>query len=432
MSKYTETLDYLYHQLPMFQRVGAAAFKKNLDNIKALCKHLGQPQKQFPSIHLAGTNGKGSTAHLISSVLQAKGLKVGLYTSPHYRDFRERIKINGEYIPKHEVIHFVKEHRAAFEKIQPSFFEITVAMAFQYFAQQEVDVAIIETGLGGRLDSTNVIVPLLSIITNISFDHQQFLGNTLVKIAGEKAGIIKKGVPVIIGEEQKACKKVFQERAKKKAAKLYFASRYYQLHLLDKTEDKSIYQVTRRKETYFDHLEVEIHGAYQEKNIATALMAVERLQQMKLFADLTADHVRAGFKNLKARTNFKGRWQYISHAPRILADSAHNKAGLELAVEALRDLEYDQLHFVLGTVNDKDIDQILTLLPKEAIYYFAKANIPRGLAPEVLQEKGAQAKLHGRTYSSVRNALKAAKRRAKPQDLIYVGGSIFVVAEVID
>ncbi|MEM8906950.1 MAG: Mur ligase family protein [Bacteroidota bacterium] len=431
MPTYRSTLDYLYHQLPMFQRMGAAAFKKNLDNIIALCAALEQPQNRFPSIHIAGTNGKGSTAHLLSAVLQAKGLKVGLYTSPHYRDFRERIKINGQYIGRRAVVRFVEQHRPLFERIQPSFFEITVAMAFDYFARQRVDIGVIETGLGGRLDSTNILQPLLSVITNISYDHQQFLGDTLPAIAGEKAGIIKAKTPVVVGEEQAATKAVFEEKARSVQAPIHFASRRYQVELLRSNTEHSIFQVKRAEALYLDQLVVELHGAYQQKNIATALMALECIAALPGFETWSEDSIRQGWAQLKASTNFKGRWQYLSHAPRILADSAHNEAGLRMAMNALQKLEYEQLHLVLSVVNDKSIEKVLPLFPKNAVYYFAKADIPRGLAAAILQEKAAAFQLHGRTYASVKNALRAAKRRARPEDLIYVGGSTFTVAEVV-
>ncbi len=428
---YEETLDYLYRQLPMFQRVGPMAFKKDLGNIVALCEKLGQPHHQFKSIHIAGTNGKGSTAHLLSSVLQAKGLKVGLYTSPHYRDFRERIKINGRFISKRKIIDFVQQYDHLFKTIKPSFFEITVAIAFDYFANEKVDVAIIETGLGGRLDSTNIIQPLLSIITNISFDHQQLLGNTLVKIAGEKAGIIKKNTPVVIGEEQKETKKVFQNKAIKKKADIFFASRYFKMNLLKQTDEHSFFDISRKGKTYLKKLSVNLHGAYQQKNMATVLMALERLNKTADFGEITAKNIRDGFKDLKSSTRFMGRWQFIGRRPNILCDSAHNKAGLKMVFENINRLKFKQMHFVLGVVNDKDIDGILALLPKAAKYYFAKAKIPRGMEAKILKEKAAAFDLEGRTYTSVKNALRAARRQASDQDLIYVGGSTFVVAEVI-
>ena len=412
----------------MFQRVGAAAFKKDLTNIRALCTALGDPQNSFPTIHIAGTNGKGSTAHLLAAVLQAQGLQVGLYTSPHYKDFRERIKINGSFISPKAIIQFVEQNKMLFKEIQPSFFEITVAMAFDYFAQQNVDIAVIETGLGGRLDSTNIIQPILSIITNISFDHQQFLGNTLPLIAGEKAGIIKENTPVVIGETHSKTKPVFENIAKQKKAPIFFADKYFRAQILESDLIHSTYKISNTQGTLFEALKVNIHGQYQQKNIVTVFQALEVLQPHFNISKAT---IELACSDLKARTRFMGRWQIISEKPFIICDSAHNVAGLQVVVEQLHKIDYQQLHLVIGMVNDKEIDKLLNLLPTEARYYFAKANIPRGLEAKVLKEKAKTYGLKGRTYSSVKNALRAAKRGAKEGDLIFVGGSIFVVAEVI-
>jgi len=375
--QYQATLDYLYTQLPMFQRVGSTAFKKDLTNIIALCDYLGQPHQQFPSIHIAGTNGKGSTTHLIGAMLQASGLKVGFYTSPHYKDFRERIKINGQLIKKRQIVEFVEEHRNVFEKIRPSFFEITVAMAFDYFAKEKVDVAIIETGLGGRLDSTNIVTPLLSVITNISFDHQQFLGDTLPKIAHH-----------------------------------------------------TIYYVKGRNHN-FNHLAVNLIGGYQQKNITTALQAITTLNKNSLLPTITPAAIQTGLKNLQSSTYFLGRWQKLGEQPTIICDSGHNQAGIQQILQQFEKIAYQELHFILGMVNDKDIDKILKMLPKTVRYYFVKADIPRGLAADILKEKATAYGLKGRAYSSVKNGLRAAKRRASKEDFIFVGGSIFVVAEVV-
>lgn len=428
--KYQETLTYLYRQLPMFQRVGSAAFKKDLTNIIALCEALGQPHQKFPSIHIAGTNGKGSTTHLLGAMLQASGLKVGLYTSPHYKDFRERIKINGKLISKQTIIEFVGKHKDLFERIQPSFFEITVALAFDYFARQKVDVAIIETGLGGRLDSTNIITPLLSVITNISFDHQQFLGDTLPLIASEKAGIIKQNVPVVIGETQKETKAVFIETAKKKNAPIVFADKNVMVVEKDNRAYHTLYFVKGRIFN-FDNLIVNLMGSYQQKNIATALQAVATLNKNTAFPTITEKAVEEGLFNLKSLTYFIGRWQKLGEQPTVICDSGHNQAGVEQILQQLGKIKYQNLHFVLGMVNDKDIGKILKLLPKTARYYFVKADIPRGLDAKILQEKAIQFGLEGRRYSSVKNGLKAAKRWATSEDLIFVGGSTFVVAEVV-
>ncbi len=430
-TKYQETLEYLFQQLPMYQRIGPAAFKKDLTNTIALCAQLDDPQSKFPSIHIAGTNGKGSTAHLISSVFQAAGMKTGLYTSPHYIDFRERIKIDGQHVPESFVIDFVNKNASLFEEINPSFFEITVAMAFDYFAKEKVDIAVIETGLGGRLDSTNVITPLLSVITNISFDHQQFLGDTLESIAKEKAGIIKQGIPVIIGEEQMESQAVFNEVTKSKEAKIYFADRHYQANLLSQTKTHDSYNVKLNNQFFFENLKVNLHGIFQQKNIQTVLQTIEVFNDLKQFSKIERKHVREGFSNLKTLTNFKGRWQLIGDEPTIICDSAHNEAGLKIAMRELKKYPKEKLHFVLGVVNDKSIDKILSLLPKDAIYYFAKAAIPRGLDVEVLKEKATDFHLKGKTYDSVQQALEAAKKVASKKDFIYVGGSTFVVAEVI-
>lgn len=428
---YQKTLDYLFSQLPMFQRIGAAAFKKDLTNTIALCAHLGQPHLKFPSIHIAGTNGKGSTAHMLSAVFQAAGLKTGLYTSPHYTDFRERIKINGQLVPESFVIDFVKENKSFFEQIKPSFFEMTVAMAFDYFAKEKVDMAIIETGLGGRLDSTNVITPLVSVITNISFDHQQFLGNSLPEIAKEKAGIIKAGIPVVIGEDQMETQIVFDETARSKRAEIFYADRHYLAEILNRGTTHDTYNVKRNNQFYLENLEVNLNGAYQQKNIQTVLQAIEAYNVLGHLPLIEKKDIRQAFRNLKSLTNFKGRWQQIGEHPTILCDSAHNEGGLKIAMHQLQSYPHEQLHFVLGMVNDKAIDKMLALLPKNAIYYFAKADIPRGLDVNILKEKAAEFSLNGQTYDSVAAALSEAKNAASENDLIYVGGSTFVVAEVI-
>ncbi len=430
--QFQETLDFLYTQLPMFQRVGNTAFKKDLTNILALCKAIDDPYKQFPSIHLAGTNGKGSTAHILAAILQANGKKVGMYTSPHYKDFRERIKINGQLVSKKYIVDFVDTHRRLFEEIQPSFFEITVAMAFDYFAKQKVDVAIIETGLGGRLDSTNIITPLLSIITNIGYDHQQFLGDTLPEIAAEKAGIIKASIPVVIGETHPETKSVFIEQAAKKKAPLLFADQLMNVTIKETTAHHTLFHIASKKESTFpSSLKVNLTGNYQAKNLATALQAIAVIRENKLISNISDEAVIEGLANLKERTYFIGRWQQLGANPTILCDSGHNVDGLRTVFEQLKGIDYTQLHFVFGMVKDKDPSKVLSMLPTSAKYYFAKANIPRGLAAKELQKEAKKHHLKGRAYVSVKNALKAAKRQAKRTDLIFVGGSIFVVAEVL-
>ncbi|MEM1124596.1 MAG: folylpolyglutamate synthase/dihydrofolate synthase family protein, partial [Bacteroidota bacterium] len=394
------------------------------------CEQLGQPQEKFPSIHIAGTNGKGSTTHILGAILQASGLKVGLYTSPHYKDFRERIKINGQLITKKKVVDFVKQHDAIFDEIKPSFFEITVALAFDYFAEQKVDIAIIETGLGGRLDSTNIIMPLLSVITNISYDHQQFLGDTLPLIAGEKAGIIKPNVPVVIGETQKETKAVFEETAKAKNASITFADRNISVVERSTATHHTNYYVKGRVYN-FNNLTVNLTGNYQQKNITTALQAIAVLNKIATIPTVSETAIKDGLKNLKELTYFLGRWQKLGERPTIICDSGHNQAGIEQILRQLEKTDYEKLHFVLGTVNDKDMEKILKMLPKTAKYYFVKADIPRGLEASILKEKAKEFGLKGRKYSSVKNGLKAAKKWATAKDLIFVGGSIFVVAEVV-
>ena len=432
---YSETIDYLYQNLPMFQRIGASAFKKDLTNTLELCRVLDNPQTKFPAIHIAGTNGKGSTAHITAAILQSLGLKVGLYVSPHYRDFRERIKINGDYISKKAVVQFVERNRADFERIQPSFFEMTVAMAFDYFANEQVDVAVIEVGLGGRFDSTNVIAPMMSVITNISFDHMDMLGDTLPLIAFEKAGIIKSKTPVVIGEEHAETKPVFQKKAEEMNAPISFASQIFMLKPTEQDFDYTTFQVFKNEKLVFDALKVNVGGDYQAKNVATVLQTFEILKKLPLLSRFTEGVVQKaiqdGCLNLTSLTKFIGRWQVIGREPTILCDSAHNEGGLTLSMKQLKGLTFNKLHIVLGVVKDKDISKMLQLLPTEATYYFAKADIPRALEAEILRGTAAEVGRHGKAYKSVRRALVAAKRCATSEDLIYVGGSIYVLAEVI-
>lgn len=439
---YKQTLDYLFAQLPMYHRIGAAAYKENLDNTIALCEYLGNPQDKFKSIHVAGTNGKGSVSHMLAAICQSAGLKTGLYVSPHYKDFRERIKTNGQYIPRKQVVEFIQLHRAAIERIQPSFFELCVGMAFDWFARQKVDIAIIEVGLGGRLDSTNIITPLLSVITNISYDHQNLLGETLTLIAGEKAGIIKPGVPVVIGETHPESAPVFLKKASEAGAPIFFADQY--IRVVENTSElnsamlvsSTQYKGYKNGNLFLENLEVDATGPFQAKNVATVIQCFETLKELKPHRFFENYEVLlAGLKNLRTLTKFMGRWQIIGENPTILCDSAHNEAGLRLAFNAIFNAhnqnEAQQLHLVTGFVNDKDVDKALELFPKNARYYFAKANIPRGLDASALKEKAAGFGLQGRAYSSVRRALNAAKRHAAPSDLIVVIGSIFVVAEVL-
>ncbi len=432
---YPETLNYLYAQLPMFQRIGPAAFKKDLTNTLALAEHLGNPQHKFPSIHVAGTNGKGSVSHILAAICQASGLKTGLYISPHYKDFRERIKINGAYIPKTHVVHFVETNKKIIEKIEPSFFEMCVAMAFDHFAREQVDIAIIEVGLGGRLDSTNIITPVLSVITNISYDHQNMLGDTLPLIAGEKAGIIKPGVPVVVGETQPESAPVFLKKAAETGSAIVFADQIFRLSEKPSADtagllpQSSQYDVFKNDVPFLQNLELETAGPYQHKNLVTALQAWDMLRPQ--LPVLKEPALRHGLKHLKSLTHFIGRWEIIGQNPTILCDSAHNEAGLKVTFDKIKTLNFNKLHIVTGFVNDKSVENVLGLFPVAARYYFAKADIPRGLDASLLKEKAAAVGLQGRAYASVPNALKAARRAAAPEDMIVVIGSIFVVAEVL-
>lgn len=390
----------------MYQRIGQAAYKVDLSNTISLVKYLDNPQEKFKSIHVAGTNGKGSTSHMLASVLQEAGYKVGLYTSPHLKDFRERIKINGHVIPKRNVSTFISKHQAFFETHSLSFFEMTVGLAFDYFAKQKVDIAIIEVGLGGRLDSTNVISPVISVITNIGYDHMQFLGTTLPEIATEKAGIIKEKIPVVIGEFHKETTLIFEEIAKRKQASLHKG-----------------YKVKGSV------LPSDLKGDYQKSNIRTVQKVIEVLQQKNYRVGI--QHLAKGLQNVVKNTGLLGRWQVLQESPKVICDTAHNKEGLQFTIRQLTKLTYASLHFVIGFVNDKDIESVLHLFPKEAHYYFCQANIARALPVEILKEKATLAGLKGAYYTTVQEAFKQALSLAKKEDVIYVGGSTFVVAEVV-
>lgn len=426
--QYQQTVEYLFSNLPMFQRQGARAYRKDLTNIRRLCEFLGNPQDKIKTIHVAGTNGKGSTSYMLSAILQAHGLKTGLYISPHYKDFRERIRINGEYVSRKFVVQFTERIRAAVEDIQPSFFELAVAMGFEYFYQQKVDVAVIEVGMGGRLDSTNIIKPLISVITNISFDHMEFLGDTLPKIAGEKAGIIKKGIPVVIGETHNETQPVFIEKAAEMQAPIFFADQHFNATIQETSLTQTVFDVRKEGMMFFPRLSANLHGDFQQKNLQTVLQAVEIL---KTHFPLEEFNIRQGLHDLKKLTKFIGRWQVLSEQPLVIADSAHNEGGIQLVMNQLRHIPHRKLHFVMGVVSDKDFSKMFDMLPKDAAYYFAKADIPRGLDAKELKAQAANFGLNGKAYSSVKNAFQAAKRHAQPDDLIFVGGSIFVVAEVI-
>ena len=419
---YQQSMDYLFTQLPMFQRVGAAAYKSNLDSTLALCRMLGNPEKKFPSIHIAGTNGKGSTANILASVFQEHGYKTGLYTSPHLVDFRERIRINGQMVSEDFVVDFVDIYKDKFSKIGPSFFEITFAMAVEYFAQQEVDIVIMETGMGGRLDSTNVVNSILSIITNIGLDHTAFLGNTIAEIAVEKAGIIKKNIPVIIGERQEETTPVFMKFANKNNAPLYYAGDIAKLFY--NTEN---YMAVVNEEL-FEEIEFPLKANYQSYNLRTALAALVHLSEKW---QLSQELILSGVANTIKNTDFAGRWQIVSQNPKIILDTGHNVDGLTYSMEQLTQEKFEKLHFILGMVNDKDIESVLALLPRDAVYYFCKADIPRGLDASILAQKANMQSLNGEIYKSINLAFVAAKKNAQKQDLIFVGGSTFTVAEVL-
>jgi dihydrofolate synthase/folylpolyglutamate synthase len=428
-SSYSQTLDYLYSRLPMFQRIGAAAYKANLDNTIYICKALGNPENKFRSIHIAGTNGKGSSSHMLAAILQSAGLKTGLYTSPHLKDFRERIRINGKMIPRSYIVGFVEKHQHRFENIEPSFFEWTVGLAFDYFASENIDVAIIETGLGGRLDSTNVITPLLSLITNISYDHMNLLGNTLRKIAAEKAGIIKPAIPVIIGETQTGTDSVFKAKARKQKAPLSFADQELKAHIVKTKQGRLTLTVKRKNKVYLKDLHCGLPGYYQQKIILGVLRSIEVLNSIGFH--ISEKQIRKGIAEVKELTGLRGRWETLSENPLTIADTGHNEAGIREILAQIRSVPHKRLLFVLGMVSDKDIGKILAMLPEKAQYYFCKASVPRALDAIVLQKQAAEAGLKGKTYTTVKKALLAARREAKKGDLVFVGGSTFTVADAL-
>ena len=426
---YQETLDYMYSKLPMFHRIGPAALKPDLTNTIALCKALGNPETTFKSIHVAGTNGKGSVSHLLASILQEAGYKTGLYTSPHLLDFRERIKINGEMIDQKTVTAFVKKNQKLIDKMQPSFFEVTVAMAFEYFATNEVDIAIIETGLGGRLDSTNVIKPVLSVITNISYDHQNLLGETLAEIASEKAGIIKQRVPVVIGKQDPETDSVFSKKAKEMNAPIFYADANiaYKNPHLENGMLKAEYMNKRSGSVY--HVLSPLSGQYQLENITTVLQSVEILNDKDF--KLNKENIKNGLKNVKENTGLRGRWEILGTNPLIICDVAHNEAGLEAVFEQANDLTRGKMRVVYGMVKDKDIDKAIDMLPKKAHYYFSQPDLPRALGVKELNKLATKAGLNGKPFASVREAYQKAVEEALPNDIVLVVGSMFVVAEVL-
>ena len=426
---YRSALDYLYTSLPMFQRVGAAAYKADLVNTIKLCDALNNPQHKFKSIHIAGTNGKGSSSHMIAAILQSAGFKTGLYTSPHLKEFTERIKINGKEIDQEYVVDFVNRIRSEIEKIQPSFFEITVAMAYDYFALHKVDFAVIETGLGGRLDSTNVITPLVSLITNIGYDHMELLGDTLPKIATEKAGIIKPGVPVIISERQVEVETVFLTKATEAKAALSFANEQFRLKSKMMNDDLTpVFEVYDHEKLVFSNLNPELKGDYQRKNIPGVLMTINVLKDQGY--KITDQHSKEGIENVIRLTSLKGRWQKLGEYPLMICDTGHNVDGLSEVVQQIRLQKYRKLFFVLGMVGDKDISQALMILPKEAYYFFCQAKIPRALDAHILSEKAKAEGLQGEVILNVSQAIAVAKSKAEKDDFIFIGGSTFVVGEI--
>ena len=426
---YTETLDWMFNKLPMYQRIGGAAYKADLNNTLQLLNHLNNPQNDFKSVHVAGTNGKGSVSHMLASVFQEAGYKTGLYTSPHLIDFRERIRINGEMIPEENVVQFIDTYKAKFEAMELSFFEMTVGMAFDYFSKEKVDIAIVEVGMGGRLDSTNLITPELSVITNIDFDHMKFLGDTRAKIAYEKAGIIKPNIPVVIGETHPETQQVFIDKAKECNSPIYFADQLFdcdKIHIESYTEQR--FDVWKNSELYMEDLEIPLMGNYQQKNLTTVMCALDLLRDK---FNLSEASIRDGIAKVIRNTHLMGRWQILCKDPLTIADTGHNVAGITEVVRQLAEMQYGKLHFVLGMVNDKDIDSVLQLLPRGAEYYFCKADIPRGLDANVLAEKAFDMGLRGLAYESVSHAYRSAVNNARFGDVVFVGGSNFTVAEVV-
>ena len=404
---YQETINWMFNQLPMYQLQGASAYKKDLTNVHLLVNHLGNPHKKLKSIHVAGTNGKGSTSHMLASILQEAGYKVGLYTSPHLKDYRERIKINGKEISEDFVCDFINKNKTFFESNDMSFFEMTVGLAFEYFAKEKVDIAIIEVGMGGRLDATNIITPLVSVIPNIGLDHTQFLGNTLELIAFEKAGIIKPSIPVVIGEYTSETKQVFLAKAKENNSNIYFAS-----------------------ELVLENYPSDLIGDYQIHNKKTVVQTISIINSQGAFK-ISENAIKWGLLNVKKNTDLEGRWQQLGEFPKIICDTAHNKNGLEIVMKQILKEKFDTLHIVLGVVNDKDLDEVLPLFPPNAIYYFCKPNIPRGLDAIILQEKAATFNLNGKAYNSVSESYAKALQNASKTDFVYIGGSTFVVAEIL-
>src|SRR5258708_2140629 len=427
MESYQQPLDYLYESLPMFQRIGAAAYKNDLTNTIALCKALDNPEQKFKSIHIAGTNGKGSSSHMLAAVLQSAGYKTGLYTSPHLKEFTERIKIDGQDVSHDFVVDFVKQIKGINATVQPYFFEKKVGMALDYFASQKVDIGVVEVGLGGRLDSTNVITPLVSLITNIGYDHMDLLGKTLPEIASQKAGIIKPLIPVVISERQKEVESVFIDKARQEKAPIFFSTDFYQMKEKPGSEDR-VYDVYRRGERVFENLECQLKGFYQNRNIPGVLMTLDKLKEQGF--SISNEAIRTGLSQVVSMTGLKGRWQKIGDRPLVICDTGHNADGIRAVVEQLQATPHEKLHVIMGMVNDKDIRGILELFPKEAFYYFCQAKIPRALPAGELAVQAMAAGLQGIVIGDVNEAIRSAKASASADDLIFIGGSTFVVAEV--
>jgi dihydrofolate synthase / folylpolyglutamate synthase len=425
---YHQTLEYLFSRLPMFSRIGAAAFKKDLTNTITLCKHLGDPHKKFKSIHVAGTNGKGSISHMLAAILQTAGYKVGLYTSPHLKDFRERIKINGKEVSEEFVIEFTQKMKPLIEEIEPSFFEITVAMAFEYFTTEQVDIAVIEVGLGGRFDSTNIIIPELSVITNIGWDHMNILGDTLEKIAFEKAGIIKQSIPVVIGETLPVTKPVFEKIAEEKKAAIHYAKQNRNVNSWEWKEHELIVEVEEKGRTDHKRYRLDLLGIYQSKNLLTVLEACSVLKQLGYAIDETT--IRNGLQKTKKLTGLHGRWEIIHEHPTIVLDVGHNEDGIKQIIQQLELTSFHQLHIIIGLVKDKEVEKVLSLLPHSAHYYFTQAQIPRALPAEVLRSKAIDQNLDGDVYPDVNTAIKTALAKGHADDLVLVCGSVFLVGEV--
>jgi dihydrofolate synthase / folylpolyglutamate synthase len=424
ITSYQEAIEFLYANLPMFQRIGAAAFKKDLTNTIRLLDVLGNPHQQFQSIHIAGTNGKGSSSHMLASVLQESGRLTGLYTSPHLKSFTERIRVNGEEITQEFVVSFVNRIRPAIDEVKPSFFEITVAMAFDYFAHRGVDIAVIEVGLGGRLDSTNVITPIVSLITNIGWDHKDLLGDTLEKIAFEKAGIIKKNVPVVISERQSSISDVFNEKSARENTNITFASDSIQVSV----STDGLFSVHRKDISIFHDLDIPLKGIYQRKNIAGVVAVIEILNKIGL--RISDDVMAEGLRKVIQNTHLKGRWQKLMDRPLVICDTGHNIDGISEVVKQIKTIPHRQLHLVFGVVKDKDVTEILSVLPRQASCYFCQAKLPRAMDALELAEKAKAVGLQGVVIPDVNEAKRAAIANSAPDDLIFIGGSTFVVAEL--